>query len=131
MNRQCIMDSKRQQKFARLIQKDLGEIFQKETRDLFEGAFITVTEVKVSPDLGIARVYLSFMLAKNKTLLMESIQDQGKTIRQRLANRIRHQVRVIPELHFYLDESADYAARMDEIITNLNIPPADDNDKQP
>jgi ribosome-binding factor A len=125
------MDSKRQQKFARLIQKDLGEIFQKETRDLFEGAFITVTEVKVSPDLGIARVYLSFMLAKNKTLLMESIQDQGKTIRQRLANRIRHQVRVIPELHFYLDESADYAARMDEIITNLNIPPADDNDKQP
>ena len=125
------MDSKRQQKFARLIQKDLGEIFQKETRDLFEGAFITVTEVKVSPDLGIARVYLSFMLAKNKTMLMESIQDQGKTIRQRLANRIRHQVRVIPELHFYLDESADYAARMDEIITNLNIPPADDTDKQP
>ena len=122
------MDSKRQQKFARLIQKDLGEIFQKETRDLFEGAFITVTEVKVSPDLGIARVYLSFMLAKNKTMLMESIQDQGKTIRQRLANRIRHQVRVIPELHFYLDESADYAARMDEIITNLNIPPADDID---
>jgi ribosome-binding factor A len=125
------MDNKRQQKFARLIQKDLGEIFQKETRDLFEGAFITVTEVKVSPDLGIARVYLSFMLAKNKTMLMDSIQDQGKTIRQRLASRIRHQVRVIPELHFYLDESADYAARMDEIITNLNIPPADDTDKQP
>ena len=131
MNRQCIMDNKRQQKFARLIQKDLGEIFQKETRDLFEGAFITVTEVKVSPDLGIARVYLSFMLAKNKTMLMDSIEDQSKTIRQRLANRIRHQVRVIPELHFYLDESADYAARMDEIITNLNIPPADDTDKQP
>ena len=125
------MDSKRQQKFARLIQKDLGDIFQKETRDLFEGAFITVTEVKVSPDLGIARVYLSFMLAKNKTMLLESIQDQGKTIRQRLANRIRHQVRVIPELHFYLDETADYAARMDEIISNLHIPPADESDPQP
>jgi len=131
VNRQCIMDSKRQQKFARLIQKDLGDIFQKETRDLFEGAFITVTEVKVSPDLGIARVYLSFMLAKNKTLLLESVQDQGKTIRQRLANRIRHQVRVIPELHFYLDETADYAARMDEIISNLHIPPADESDQQP
>jgi ribosome-binding factor A len=125
------MDSKRQQKFARLIQKDLGDIFQKETRDLFEGAFITVTEVKVSPDLGIARVYLSFMLAKNKTLLLESIQDQGKTVRQRLATRIRHQVRVIPELHFYLDETADYAARMDEIISNLHIPPADESDPQP
>lgn len=125
------MDSKRQQKFARLIQKDLGDIFQKETRDLFEGAFITVTEVKVSPDLGIARVYLSFMLAKNKTLLLEAIQDQVKTIRQRLATRIRHQVRVIPELHFYLDETADYAARMDEIISNLHIPPADESDPQP
>ena len=125
------MDSKRQQKFARLIQKDLGDIFQKETRDLFEGAFITVTEVKVSPDLGIARVYLSFMLAKNKTMLLESIQDQGKTIRQRLASRIRHQVRVIPELHFYLDETADYAARMDALISNLQIPPADESDPQP
>ena len=125
------MDSKRQQKFARLIQKDLGDIFQKETRDLFEGAFITVTEVKVSPDLGIARVYLSFMLAKNKAMLLEAIQDQGKTIRQRLATRIRHQVRVIPELHFYLDETADYAARMDALISNLQIPPADESDPQP
>jgi ribosome-binding factor A len=123
------MDSKRQQKFARLIQKDLGEIFQKETRNLFEGAFITVTEVKVSPDLGLARVYLSFMLARNKAMLLESIEEQNKTIRQMLANRIRHQVRVIPELHFHLDETADYAARMDEIISNLNIPPAEDSEQ--
>ncbi|MES2730732.1 MAG: 30S ribosome-binding factor RbfA [Bacteroidota bacterium] len=128
------MDNKRQQKFARLIQKDLGEIFQKEARNQFEGAFISVTEVKVSPDLGIARVHVSFMLAKNKALLLEQIQDYGKNIRQMLANRIRHQVRVIPELHFYLDETADYAAKMDAIITNLNIPPAppeeeEDNDQ--
>jgi len=123
------MDSKRQQKFARLIQKDLGEIFQKEARNLFEGAFITVTEVKVSPDLGLARVYLSFMLVRNKAMLLDSIEEQNKTIRQMLANRIRHQVRVIPELHFHLDETADYAARMDEIISNLNIPPAEDSDQ--
>jgi ribosome-binding factor A len=123
------MDSKRQQKFARLIQKDLGEIFQKETRNLFEGAFITVTEVKVSPDLGLARVYLSFMLARNKSMLLESIEEHNKTIRQMLANRIRHQVRVIPELHFHLDETADYAAKMDEIISKLNIPPADDSEQ--
>jgi ribosome-binding factor A len=129
VNSPCIMDSKRQQKFARLIQKDLGEIFQKETRNLFEGAFITVTEVKVSPDLGLARVYLSFMLARNKSMLLESIEEHNKTIRQMLANRIRHQVRVIPELHFHLDETADYAAKMDEIISKLNIPPADDSEQ--
>jgi ribosome-binding factor A len=122
------MDSKRQQKFSRLIQKDLGDIFQKETRDFFGGAFITVTEVKVSPDLAIARVYLSMMLVKNKAQLLEDIKEKGKTIRQQLANRIRHQVRVIPELHFYLDETADYAAKMDALISGLNIPP-ENNDQ--
>ena len=122
------MDSKRQQKFARLIQKDLGEIFQKEARNSFGGVFITVTEVKVSPDLGVAKAYLSLMLVKNKPLVMEAIQEQGKTIRQMLANRIRHQVRVIPELHFFLDESADYAAQMDSLLANLHIPP-ENNDQ--
>jgi ribosome-binding factor A len=121
------MDSKRQQKFSRLIQKDLGDIFQKEARDLFEGAFITVTEVKVSPDMGLARVYLSMMLVKNKTQLLEGVKDKGKVIRKMLADRIRHQVRVIPELHFYLDETADYAAKMDALISGLNIPPAEEN----
>lgn len=124
------MDSKRQQKFSRLIQKDLGDIFQKEARDLFDGAFITVTEVKVSPDMGLARVHLSMMLVKNKAQLLEGIKDKGKVIRKMLADRIRHQVRVIPELHFYLDETADYAAKMDALISGLNIPPAEENSSQ-
>jgi ribosome-binding factor A len=124
------MDNKRQQKFSRLIQKDLGDIFQKEARDLFDGAFITVTEVKVSPDMGLARVYLSMMLVKNKAQLLEGVKDKGKVIRKMLADRIRHQVRVIPELHFYLDETADYAAKMDALISGLNIPPAEENSEQ-
>ena len=123
------MDSKRQQKFSRLIQKDLGEIFQKETRDLFEGAFITVTEVKVSPDLAIARVYLSMMLVKDKAGLLEDIKEKGKAIRKTLADRIRHQVRIIPALHFFLDETADYAAKMDALIGGLTIPPTENNDQ--
>lgn len=118
------MDSKRQQKFARLIQKDLGDLFQRDARSQFEGAFITVTDVTVTPDLGIARAYLSFMLVKDKQATLGQIRDKTKYLRQLLANRIRHQVRVIPELQFYLDESADYAAKMDALFSGIDIPPA-------
>lgn len=122
------MDSKRQQKFARQIQKDLGDIFQRDLRSQFDNAFITVTDVKVTPDLGLARAYLSFMLAKDKQGTLEDVRGKTKTIRQLLANRIRHQVRVIPELQFFLDDTADYAAKMDAIFANLDIPPAENND---
>ncbi len=118
------MDSKRQQKFARLIQKDLGEIFQKESKNLFEGAFITVTEVKVTPDLGIARAYLSFMLTNDREGILKLINENNKVIRSTLAQKIRHQVRVIPELQFFIDDSADYAAKIDELFSNITIPPA-------
>ncbi len=120
------MDSKRQQKFARQIQKDLGEIFQRDLRSQFDSAFVTVTDVKVSPDLAIARAYLSFMLAKDKEGLLEQVRAKTKNIRQILANRIRHQVRIIPELQFFLDDTAEYAAKMDALFANLEIPPAEE-----
>lgn len=116
------MESQRQQKFARLIQKDLGEIFLHDTKSTFENAFITVTKTRVSPDLGVANVYLSFMLVKNKELTLEAIREKGKLIRQLLSNRIRNQVRVIPELRFFLDDSAEEAARIEKLINTLNIP---------
>lgn len=124
------MDSKRQQKFSRQIQKDLSEIFQRDAKHLFDGAFITVTEVKVSPDLGLAKVYLSFMLAKNKELLMDEIESKNKAIRHLLGNKLRHQARIIPELRFYLDETADYAAKMDALIGDLVIPPLPESEKE-
>ena len=96
------MESKRQQKVARQIQKDLSDIFQKEGRTWFDNAFITVTIVRMSPDLGIARVYLSFLVAKNKGLILEQVQERNKQIRQLLGQRVRHQLRIVPELHFYL-----------------------------
>ncbi len=118
------MDSKRQKKFSRLIQKDLGEIFQQKAVSLFEGAFITVTHVQVSPDLGMAKVYLSFLLAKNKDYLFELIQEHNKAIRQILANRIRNQARIIPELHFYYDDTQDMVEKVEKLFEGLNIPPA-------
>ena len=123
------MESKRQQKVARQLQKDLSEIFQREVPHLFNsasspGAFITVTSVRVSPDLSVARVYLSFLATKNKQLLLETIQEKGKVIRQHLGDRVRHQLRIVPELNFFLDDTADYADKMDKLFAGLDIPPA-------
>lgn len=118
------MDSKRQQKFARLIQKELAEIFQRECAHLFQGAYISVTAVRVSPDLGVAKAYLSLLLNPNGRDLLSEIKLQTKTIRHELAKRIKNQVRVIPEIIFYLDDTAEYAAKMDKIISDLDIPVA-------
>jgi len=117
------MESKRQQKFSRLLQRDLGEIFQQDVKHIFKNQFITVTQVRVTPDLGTARVYLSFLQDKNKEEVLEKVQDQTKTVRQILAQRIKNQVKAIPELHFYLDDTADYAAKMDKLFDELDIPP--------
>ncbi|MBD2756034.1 30S ribosome-binding factor RbfA [Spirosoma validum] len=118
------MESKRQQKVARQLQKDLSEIFQRDVPHLFNGAFITVTSVRVSPDLSVARVYLSFLATKNKELLLNSIQEKSKVIRQHLGDRVRHQLRIVPEVSFYLDDTAEYADKMDKLFAGLEIPPA-------
>lgn len=121
------MESKRQQKFSRLIQKELAEIFQRETTHLFGSAYISVSVVRVSPDLGMARVYLSVMMAPNNEALLLEVRVNTKTIRHLLAQHIKSQVRVIPELVFYLDDSAEYAAHIDKLFTGIDIPPADES----
>ncbi len=120
-------ESQRQKKYARLLQRDLGEIFQREMRGQFGSAFITITEVKVSPDLGIAKVYLSFLQAKAPQRLMDDIADKNKAIRHALAQRIGKQVRVVPVLRFYHDDSAAYADKIEALLAKIDIPPADDN----
>jgi ribosome-binding factor A len=110
------MDSTRQLKVSRLIQKELGEIFQQETRLLFGNALITVTQVRISPDLSVAKVYVSlFNVPDNKTLL-KLIQEHTKEIRSKLSARIKKQVRIIPNLVFFHDDSLDYAMRIDELL---------------
>lgn len=119
------MESKRQQKFGRQIQKDLSDIFQKEFRELFGNAMVTVTDVKVSPDLSVARVYLSFLLADDVSQIMYSLSEKNKAIRNALANRICKQARIIPHLGFYLDDTAVYAAKIEALFEGLVIPPSD------
>lgn len=119
------MESKRQQKVARQLQKDLSEIFQRDLSHMFTtGAFVTVTNVRVSPDLGVARVYLSFLAVKDKDGLLDTIREKGKIIRQHLGDRVRHQLRIVPELNFFLDDTAEYAEKMEKLFAGLEIPPA-------
>jgi ribosome-binding factor A len=119
------METKRQQKFGRQIQKDLSDIFQKEFKMLFGKGMVTVTEVKISPDLSVARCYLSFLLIDDREAVMDQIDLQNKAIRNALANRIRKQVRIIPNLDFFLDDTAAYAAKIEALFEGLVIPPAD------
>lgn len=121
------METTRQQKYARLLQKELGDIFQADIKGLFQGAFITVTQVRITPDLAIARVYLSFLAAKDPKGLLDEIEDQKKAVRNELGKRIGKQVRIIPTLSFYLDDSAEYAANIDKLMATIEIPPADKN----
>lgn len=110
------MESKRQQRISKLLQKDLGEIFQVELRHLTRGAMVTVTKVHITPDLAIAKVYLSLFAAKDKESLMKSIVKHASEIRGKLGNRIRHQLRAVPELHFYEDDSLDYIENIENLL---------------
>lgn len=110
------MESTRQQKVARLIQKDLGEIFQLFCRDHLSGNLITVTKVNVSPDLAVAKTYLSLFGKTEKNELLKIINAQKKAIRLSLGNRIHNQVRVIPDLEFFIDDSLDYIENIDRLL---------------
>ena len=110
------MDGVRQQKISRLLQKELSEVFQRESRMLFGPVFITVTMVRVSPDLSIAKVYLSLFPVKDKHELFIAIKEASKDIRRHLGSRIKNQVRIIPHLEFFVDDSLDYAEKIDMLL---------------
>ncbi|MFD2200132.1 30S ribosome-binding factor RbfA [Shivajiella indica] len=123
------MESKRQQKYSKLIQKEIGEIFQKEAKHLLGNSFVTVSRVLVSPDLGVAKVYLSFLLEKDKPVF-DKINDKKNELRKHLGNRIGKSVRIIPELALFMDDSASYAQHMDKVISSLEIPEASDEEDE-
>jgi ribosome-binding factor A len=112
------MDSNRLQKVARLIQKDMGEILRYESKNLFKGAMITVTKVRVSSDLSIAKIYISiFALAGVKTEdVYELVKANKSALRNKLAIMERNQLRIIPDLSFFIDDSLDYSENIDRLL---------------
>lgn len=120
------MESKRQHKVARLIQKELGELFQRDSKHLFGNAFITVTLVKMSPDLSMARVQLSLFMVAEPQEFIEDINARKSEIRRMLGNRVGKQMRIVPDLVFYLDQTEESARKLDKLIDGLDIPTDDD-----
>jgi len=110
------METTRQLKVARLIQKEIAGIFLNQGKNYFGSAFITVTGVKISPDLSFARIYLSLFGAKDREALLKLIKEHQSEIRKHLGEKIRKQVRIIPELNFYIDDTMDYAQRIQELL---------------
>ncbi len=110
------MESKRQQRISRLLQKDLGEIFQHEAGSFSAGAMITVTKVNVTRDLSMSRVYLSIFGTDDKEALLEKIRGHKSEIKYKLGNRIRNQLRAVPDLEFYQDDSLDYIDNLDRLL---------------
>ena len=109
------MDSTRQNKIARLIQKELGDIFLKMTKET-RGVLVSVSIVRVSPDLGIAKAYLSVFPSEKGGEIVETLNQNSKSIRFELGTRVRHQLRIIPELRFYIDDSLDYIENIDNLL---------------
>ena len=109
------MQETRQNRIARLLQKELAQIFQSQTR-MMHGVMVSVTRAKVSPDLSICTAYLSVFPSEKGEEILKNINRNEKTIRYELGRRIRNQVRIIPELRFFIDDSLDYIERIDELL---------------
>ncbi len=99
-----------------MLQKDLGEIFQKLERDALQGKMVTITVVRMSPDLSFAKVYLTFFPSDNRDEFIEHLKHYIKAIRNQLGQRVRNQLRIVPELAFYIDDSLDYVERIDQLL---------------
>ena len=109
------MESKRQAKISRLIQKELSEIFRRQT-SMAPGVLVSVSAVRISPDLSIAKAYLSIFPPEKSREILDNINRQSKTVRYELAQAVRQVLRKCPELNFYLDDSLDYVDNIDRLL---------------
>ena len=109
------MQETRQNRISRLLQKELAAIFQSQTR-FMHGVLVSVTRVRISPDLSICTAYLSIFPSEKGEEIIKNISANEKTIRYELGTRVRNQLRIIPELRFFIDDSLDYIERIDELL---------------
>ncbi|MDH6354947.1 ribosome-binding factor A [Dysgonomonas sp. PH5-45] len=115
------METTRQQKINRLIQKELGDIFLLQTKQM-QGVLVSVSTVRISPDLGVAKVYLSIFPSAKAKELLENIKTNAKAIRFDIGKRMGKQLRIIPEFAFFLDDSLDYLEGIDKLLKTGNKP---------
>ena len=108
--------STRQLKVARELQRDLAEIIRSKGMAVFNGAMVTVSEVRISPDLSVAKVYVSIFPSDKADAVMQILEENKKSYRGELGHKVASQLRIVPELDFYLDSTLDYAEHIDELL---------------
>ena len=109
------METTRQQKIARLLQKELSDMFRLQTQAM-HGVLVTVSTVRISPDMSYCRAYLSVFPSERSAEIVDNINKNVKTVRYELGKRVRYQLRIIPELKFFVDDSLDYIDHIDELL---------------
>ncbi len=112
-------EGKRQKQVAGVIMKELNEIFLRMGLNMLEGGMVSIASVKITPDLYEARVYVSFFQVKDPEVALGKIKDRSSEIRGELGNRVRHQLRSIPQLTFYIDDTLDYVFKIEELLDNI------------
>lgn len=120
-------ETTRQKRIQKQLQQDLAEIFQLETRTSFKGVIVSVTKVKITSDLVDAKVYLSIFPTKEKDVFMDFLNEEASRIKNLLAQRVRHQLRRIPNIQYIFDDSLDYINRIDDALKGKGIDPIKDS----
>ena len=119
-------ETNRQRKIAGVLQKDLVDVLQKAAQDGMQGVIISVSKVSVTPDLGIAKVYLSVFPSDKRNAIVEGVKSNSPLIRHELAKRTRYQLRRMPELLFFGDDSLDYIEEIDKSLRGEDVNPIQD-----
>jgi len=110
------MESTRQKKVSRLIQKELAGIFLKRGNEFAHGKLVSITRVRISPDLSFAKVYISIFPAVNQEEVLKSMEEHTAKIRFDLGNKVRSQLRIVPDIAFHIDDSLDYIDKIDKLL---------------
>ena len=114
-----MIEGKRQKQVAAVLEKDLNEIFQRLGLAMMDGGMISISSVKITPDLFDARIYLSFFKVKDPVAALNTIQERGWEIKKELTARVRHQLRSMPQLNFFIDDTLDYVDKMDQLFKDI------------
>jgi len=113
-------EGKRQKQVAAVLQQELNDIFMRLGMNMMDGGMVSISKVQVTPDLLEARIYLSLFKVQDEKELMKKIESRAWEVKKELSDRVKHQLRRIPVLHFYQDDTLDYVFKMEDIFKQIN-----------
>ncbi len=130
-----MLEGKRQKQVAGLLNKELSDIFQRLGLNMIDGGMVSIAGVKITPDLFDARIYLSFFKVKDNDAALKKIEEQAHEIKRELTTRVRHQLRSMPKLTFYIDDTLEYAEKIEKLFKEINeappiVPPGKNKEKK-